>query len=143
MKKRMNLTTVLFTVAVLIGVSVLLVMGSANAKVSVNDNSVDIKGMYGVTVQFSDIEKIELIEKTMSEIGTGRRTNGYGGLGQSLKGHFKSDTNGEMLLFVQSRTAPTILIERTDGKDIYISFTDGEATRKLYDNITLALNNIG
>lgn len=139
-KKGTTLASVLITISALIVVGVMLVLGSADTKVNITDNSLDIKGMYGVSVQFLDIESVDLIESTMSQIGTGRRTNGFGGMGQSLKGHFKSEVNGDMLLFVQSRTAPTIAIKRVSGKDIYISFTDSDATRKLYTNLMLAIN---
>lgn len=75
---------------------------------------------------------IILIEKSMSDIGIGTRTNGYGGIGVALKGNFKSDNLGKTLLFVQSKSSPTIKIERTDKKDVYISFCNSESTEQLY-----------
>ncbi len=58
--------------------------------------------------------------------------NGYGGIGEALKGNFKSDTLGETILFVQSKSFPTIKIKRTDKKDVYISFRSSESTEQLY-----------
>lgn len=88
--------------------------------------------MYGLNIDFSEIANIFLIEKSMSDIGIGTRTNGYGGTGGALKGNFKSDTLGETLLFVQSKSSPTIKIERTNKKDVYISLRNSENTEQLY-----------
>jgi len=94
--------------------------------------------MYGLTVDFFDITEVSLLEKSMNEIGAGRRTNGYAS-GQTLKGNFESENLGKMLLFVQADTSPTILIKRNNDKDIYISFRDGAATRNLYNNLIEAM----
>ena len=59
-------------------------------------------------------------------------SNGYGGFGGSLKGYFKSDKLGEIVIFVHSQSSPTIRIERMGKKDIYISFRDSEKTEQLY-----------
>jgi hypothetical protein len=67
--------------------------------------------MYGLTINFSEIADVSLIENSMSNIGIGSRTNGYGGFGESLKGNFKSDTLGDIILFVNSKSSPTIKIE--------------------------------
>lgn len=75
--------------------------------------------MYGVEIDFSEILEISLIEESMSDIGIGIRSNGYGGFGGSLKGNFKSDSIGDTLLFVYAKSSPTIKIERANKKDIY------------------------
>lgn len=41
--------------------------------------------MYGFDIYFSEVADVSLIEKSMNEIGTGIRTNGYGGFGEHLK----------------------------------------------------------
>jgi len=71
-------------------------------KVSILDDHIQIKAIYGLNIDFSEISDISLIEKSMRDIGIGKRTNGYGGIGETLKGNFKSDTLGETLLFVQA-----------------------------------------
>lgn len=100
--------------------------------VIIHDDHVQIKALYGLDIDFSEITDISLIDKSMKEIGTGIRVNGYGGFGETLKGNFKSETLGDTLLFVQSETSPTIKIERSGKKDIYISFRDSERTEQLY-----------
>jgi hypothetical protein len=119
------------TVVILIALGALFFYGEKDPDVSILDDHIQIKAMYGLNIGFSEITDISLIEKSMSEIGIGARTNGYGGIGESLKGNFKSDTLGEILLFVQSKSSPTIKIERTNEKDIYISFRSVETTEQL------------
>lgn len=91
--------------------------------------------MYGVNIDFSEINDVFLIEDSMSNIGYGRRINGFGGFGGVLKGNFKSDTIGEALLFVQSQSSPTIKIERANNKDVYISFKNSQSTEQLYHQL--------
>lgn len=95
--------------------------------------------MYGVEIDFSEIIDISLIEESMSDIGIGIRSNGYGGFGGSLKGNFKSDSIGDTLLFVYAKSSPTIKIERANKKDIYISFRNGEKTEELYTELIKTL----
>lgn len=117
---------------ILIAVGALFIYGEKEPDVSIIDERIQIKAMYGLNIDFSEIVGISLINKSMSDIGIGIRTNGYGGIGATLKGNFKSDTLGETLLFVQSKSSPTIKIERTEKKDVYISFRNSESTEQLY-----------
>lgn len=134
------IASIVITVLVAIVIGIMYFYGSKEPVVSIRDNSIEIKSMYGVTVDFSEITDVSLIEKSMSDIGIGVRTNGYdGGIGESLKGNFKADNLGDTLLFVKSKTSPTIRIERGERRDIYINFHDSEATRALYAEIKEAL----
>lgn len=72
-----------------------------------------------------------LIEKSMKKIGIGTRTNGFAGIEGTLKGNFELAT-GNALLFVSSKSSPTIKIERSGKKDVYISFHNNEDTEQLY-----------
>ena len=117
---------------ILIAVGALFFYGEKDPDAIILDNHIQIKAMYGLNIDFSEIDDISLIEKSMSDIGFGIRTNGYGGIGEALKGNFKSDTIGETLLFVQSKSSPTIKIDRTNMKDVYISLRNSESTEQLY-----------
>lgn len=119
-------------VITLIVVGALFFYGEKDLDTSILDDRIQIKAMHGLNIEFSEIADISLIEKSMSDIGIGTRINGYGGIGRALKGNFKSDTLGETLLFVQSKSSPTIKIERTDKRDVYISFCNSESTEQLY-----------
>ena len=142
--KKLFLIGTVLAVMVFIGMGIILFNGTPDPNVIVGGNDVQIKGMYGVTIGFDEIKSITLIEKSMNELGVGERTNGFrngfGAFGNSLKGHFRSETLGETLLFVRADSSPTIKIERGDGKeDIYISLRDGEATKALYDKLMAAI----
>ena len=128
-----------FCTVILIGVGIIMFRGAAEPEVYVLEGGIQITGMYGLTEDFSEITGITLIDKTMKELGPAARTNGYGGLGEALKGNFSSGEYGEILLFVQSETAPTIHIGRSGGRDIFISFRDSEETVELYNEMKAAL----
>lgn len=124
---------------ILIAVGVLLFYGEKDPDACILDDRLQIKAMYGISIDFSEIADVSLIEKSMNDIGIGTRTNGYGGFGGALKGNFKSDTLGEALLFVQTKSSPTIKIERSEKKDVYISFVNNESTEMLYRELIAAI----
>jgi hypothetical protein len=128
------MTTSVVAIA-LIGACALTFSGAIDPPVNVNVNGIEIKGMYGLDVTFSEITDITLLEQSMSKIGVGARTNGYGGFGQALKGNFRMSNGSNVLLFVQADTSPTIRIARDGKSQVYLSFRDGEATRDLYDKL--------
>jgi hypothetical protein len=124
---------------VLIVVGAVLIYGTQEPSVVVFDNSVQIKAMYGLTIAFSDITDISLIENSMCELKVGKRVNGVDVFG-TLQGHFKSDTLGETLLFVRLNSSPTIRIERSNGKDVYLSFSSGEITIGLFNELKATMD---
>lgn len=123
------------TAIILIGVGVLLYYGEKDPVVIVHEDHIEIKDMYGLNINYSEISDLTLIEKSMKDIGIGTRTNGFDGFGDSLKGYFKSDNLGNTLLFVQAESSPTIRIERIDQKDVYISFKNSETTKQIYQEL--------
>lgn len=131
---------IIIAVIVIITVGVVLIYGAQEPRVTVFDNSVQIKAMYGLTIDFSNITNVSLIEKSMREIGNvGIRVNGADTFG-TLQGHFKSDTLGETLLYVRSNSSPTIQIERDNDKDIYLSFNSSEKTIMLFNELNTAID---
>ena len=130
-----------FTGVILVASGVMVLAGMQDPSVNINDDRIVIGGMYGISISFSEMTSISLIEKSMREIYGGdssMRTNGFGGIGQANKGHFHSARFGAHRLYVQARTAPTIHIERSNG-DVFISFRDGKKTEKLYREINAAM----
>jgi len=135
-RPRSKLRTMLIiavTAVTLAGMAVLFVMGEREPVVTVGAESVHISGWYGTTIAHADISGIELVEQTMRGIGAGMRRNGYA-MGSTLKGHFTAG-----LVFADASAAPTLRITRANASNIYISFTNPEATRALYNELT-ALN---
>ena len=132
------LTVILgFTSIVLIGSAIMMVVGEFDPIVRVKSDGINISGMYGITIRSDEITDIILIEDSMRGIFTDTgaiRTNGFDGFGQVQKGYFNSSEYGSHIRFVQTRSSPTILIERW-AYNVFISFRDGEKTRALYNEL--------
>ncbi|MCL2004144.1 MAG: hypothetical protein FWG72_09115 [Oscillospiraceae bacterium] len=133
--KGMKIFTIASTAVILAAVAGLLALSFRDPSVTVEDRQIRISGMYGQTIGFDEVKSITLIEKTMNELGPGRRINGVGGIGQTLRGCFNSDGLGTAALFVKSRTAPTIWIECEGRPDVYISYGDSQKTREVYEGL--------
>ncbi|MDR0347370.1 MAG: DUF3784 domain-containing protein [Coriobacteriales bacterium] len=132
-----RVTAIVATVATVITclmVGIGLYLGSREPVATVLEDAIQIEAMYGLTIEFAEIDGITLLESRMDDMDAGSRRNGYAG-GGIWKGHFRSDTLGETLLFVDARTAPTIWIERQGQEDVYLSFRDSEKTRELYQEL--------
>jgi hypothetical protein len=134
-RKSVVVAAIIISAVIFIAVGTLFFYGEKDPNVNILDDCLQIKAMYGLNIGFSEIADISLIEKSARDMDIGIRTNGYGGIGGTLKGNFKSDTLGEILLFVQAKSSPTIKIERFDKKDVYISFRNSETTEELYTEL--------
>jgi len=139
-KKIAIIISIVITVLILIGIGLMFYFGEKDPVINIHGNSVQISAMYGLTVDFVDISDVILVEKSMRDIGVGTRTNGYGGIGQALKGNFNSTSQGQTLLFVYASSTPTIQIVRSGGVDIFISFRDGDAARSVYQKLAAAIS---
>lgn len=125
----------LFFAGICIIIGIMSYYGELDPEIIIDSDKIRIEAMYGVDINTSEIADISLIDKSINEMGIGKRTNGYDGFGKALKGNFKSDSLGETLLFVIENSSPTIKIERIGQKDIYISLTDSDKTRHLYQQL--------
>jgi len=140
---RKHIIAIIVITAIIISLGVITYDGEKEPVVSIVNNHVQIACRHGLDVDLHDIARISLIEKSMKDIGFGISVGGYGVFGRALKGNFESrQSQGDsFLLFVQSGSSPTILIERGGfhQKDIYISFRDGKKTEMLYNEIKAAV----
>ena len=135
-----RIMNILVTTAVVICLGVDAYNGEKDPVVNIFDNSIQVTGKgYEAIAYFPEITGISLIEKNMKDIGVGIRVGGYRGFGGTLRGNFESPQGGFILLFVQSRSSPTIWIEREFKKDIYISFRDGKKTEMSYNEMKAAI----
>ena len=136
---------IIIVIMVIVRVGNGIYQGEKEPVISILDNSIQIKSTYRLNVDFSTITGISLIEKSMKDISTVRRTSlvikRYNLLRKAYKGYFRSDHLGDILLFVQYKSSPTILIERADNIDIYISFRDGINTVMLYNEMKAMIRN--
>ena len=129
-------SALIISIATILGTGVMMFQGMEEPVVSVSDGSLHIDSMYGLSVDLADITAVSLLESTLHDLARedAIKTNGFA-LGQTYKGNFKSESLGEVLLFVQADSSPTLLIERTSGKDIYLSFSDSATTEQIYQSL--------
>lgn len=117
-------------ILVLLIVGSMIIYGSLDNEVSLNANSIEIKGKYGATINFSEIERISLIDELPP---VNKKVNGFK-LGDILKGYFDLETLGEGILFIQRGQPPYIYIELKDSY-IIINSEDPNVTQELYSAI--------
>ena len=125
-----------FVTLILTGVVIMFIFGLSAPNVNISDDSIRITGLYGVTVELSDIEGITLLEQNIAEIRPGMRTNGFAA-GNVLRGNFVLGR----LFIMDSQTGPVIRIDRSSGAPIFIGFANSDTTRQVYQELKLALPN--
>ncbi len=103
--------------------------GSINYKY--NENSFYIHASYwsDITVEYSDIESIELLDNCEK----GMRTNGYGG-SKLLLGSFENTMLGDYTRYTFTSCKSCILLT-IDGKPLVINASTDEETKELFDVI--------
>jgi len=136
-KKLAVFIAIILSVQLCIGIGLMFYRGEMNPVVRFHSDRIQISAMYGLDVDFTNIADVSLINSSMSQLGTGSRTDGYGG--RALKGHFSSSESGSRLLFVDPSSSPTIRIERVRGADIYISYSDSAKTIATYNELISAI----
>jgi len=110
---------------------VLIVSGGRETKVTLEDNGFTIKGIYGQTILYSDLIRVD----TVSEIPKIElRTNGYS-FGKTKTGNFRLADKSQVKLFVKQGSAPYILIQSNGREPIYINFEDKQKTLNLYNDL--------
>lgn len=116
--------------------TILIFSGSRDTEVTTTDAEFRIKGMYGLTIKYSDIIKLD----TVSELpGIKLRTNGYA-LGKSYKGNFRLRNEEKAKLFIKHGSHPYIFI-KTDKLNIYLNFKKPGNTVYLFNTLATKLKN--
>jgi|WetSurMetagenome_2_1015567.scaffolds.fasta_scaffold67705_2 hypothetical protein len=110
--------------------AILILSGSQDTKLIYTDSSFEIKGLYGMTMDYSRINQIDTLN-TLPGIKT--RTNGYA-FGKSLRGNFKLSDQTKVKLFIKKESIPFIMI-RTNDAILYLNFRDPQMTINTYKKI--------
>ena len=100
-------------------------------KVIIDNNSIKIKGLYGVNIPFNDITEIDTLSILPS---IRRKTNGYAD-GNTMVGYFKMSDNSKAKLFIKTRNSPYLMIKSKHTVPVYISFEDRHKTVKLFEDL--------
>ncbi|MFN8255941.1 MAG: PH domain-containing protein [Bacteroidales bacterium] len=106
----------------------IVVYGRQEAKVSVNENSLVIKGMYSEEIPLNTISMVDTVS-TLPEIEM--RTNGFAA-GGVCKGNFRLKEVGEAKLYVNLKCSPYIVFKTSDNKLFYLNFNEKIKTIELF-----------
>ncbi len=122
--KTLFVVTLLVIIFVVTGGS--LYYFSQSSEIVVEKNIISISGPFGT--------KAEIVEaQLVNEIGTiGLKTNGFH-LGDVYKGHFKVKDIGDCLLFLESGSAPFIIITTREGSKIVVNGVDDSTAKLILD----------
>lgn len=91
------------------------------------DTSMTITGMYGLTLNFSDI----ILSDTMQKLPSIRsKTNGYASR-RLLKGHFRLQDHSKVMLFIHKGKPPYIHL-KTPDRNVWLNFENPSRTREVF-----------
>lgn len=110
------------------GIAYSLDYNSKPVTVVITGQAIEIKGMYGLSIDRSAIKSITLQEKLPAIL---LRTNGLA-VGSHLKGHFTMEMFGSVNLYIDRNIPPFIVIQ-TDGQSIIINQVSSADTKALYE----------
>ena len=111
--------------------------GEDDPTVEIVDGGINIIDGYGLKIDFSEITDFSLMENRISDIGITWKTFGYA-TSTTQKGYFRSNRHGSVLLFTKTNSSPTIHIKREGKADVFLNFSNNEATRALYNDMKTA-----
>lgn len=124
----------ILAVVMLLGLAfpaILLLASQKPAVATVTDKTLNISGIYGMSI---DRSKITICDTILSLPPVKIKTNGYA-LGKILRGNFKLQNGEKVKLFIYKENPPYIHIRADDG-NIFLNLKDAELTRKLFSDIT-------
>ncbi len=111
-------------------VTALSYYGYSEDSLSVSTDGLEIEGMYGVDLAADEIAQIELVE-SLPVIRS--RVHGIS-MSTRFKGYFRTEDFQKIKLVVNENKGPFILIQTTEGLEIYYSATSGK-TQETFDQI--------
>lgn len=133
-KKKDTLLVAVIMTSVILFVFLLMFTTLRAAKFDVNEDVIEISGMFGKDIEIRNIEDITLttMPEVTSKISGSKVSNVY-------KGKFKTVEYGEVYIFVNDKRENVLVIETNDI--IYIINEESEeALHDLYDSILLMIN---
>lgn len=126
--------TIIITFMVFFFIGLLIISGLRETVVITTESDIRIMGMYGLTINYSDIIQLDTISK-LPRIRL--RTNGFA-FAKSLKGNFRLQDQEYAKLFIKAGTPPYILI-RTKELNVYLNFRDPKKATELFNIMTTNL----
>ncbi|HOP03203.1 MAG TPA: DUF3784 domain-containing protein [Tenuifilaceae bacterium] len=115
-------------------VAMVILYGLKPVKISIQEQTINIEGMYGCTINTADIEEIKLID-SMPQILL--RTNGFH-LGTTYKGYFALSGFPKVKLFIQNQDGPFLMLSTKHNNIYIINFAEINETKRLHTNLVEA-----
>lgn len=132
-KTNYYLTLTIIILALILPIGIIL-SGKREIKISMSNSDFSFKGIYGMTIKYSNIKQIDTIS-FLPRIGL--RINGYA-FGKTLKGNFTLNDRTKVKLFITKGTPPYVLI-KTESDILYINFKNPDKTVDLFNALTTTL----
>jgi hypothetical protein len=129
--KSVNTIIIVFLITLFAGCGVM-----TTTEISVIHNEIIISGRYGERINVEDVDRIKLQEQMPRIL---LRTNGTA-FGEIRRGYFRLENIGRAKLFLESRSAPFILIEKNNGEKIFLNRSNREQTENYYQKLREWLN---
>jgi hypothetical protein len=134
--KRVKLTYVILGLVAVFVIG-LFTYGYLPSKAVISDNKIKFSGMYGIELNVTDIEYVELLDM-IPDVKT--RTNGFSS-GLVKKGFFNLDNFGKTRLLISSNKSPYLIITKNNSDKIIVNFKDKTETKKLFGEIKTLIDN--
>ncbi len=99
-------------------------------------DALKIKGMYGLSIPYSQIEKVDTISGLP---GISIRTNGYS-FNETRIGNFRLTNGEDVKLFVKKGSGPFIQIQSKDNVPVYIGLGNRNLTSDLFAQLKKRIN---
>ena len=94
-------------------------------------NSVRITNSLGKEMLFSEVQEIKLVSELPKVVV---RKGGFE-LGEVKKGRFKTKDREEIILYLQSKDFPYIMLIKKNGEKMFYNYKYPEKTRQTYQQI--------
>lgn len=133
-RKKSYIISLSLFIIVVGGVIGLMIFTYQDYEVIVENEQLEITGMYGEQWSMENLKWVELLDE-MPEVTA--KTNGVG-LPTLAKGQFTVKGYGNSFLFIQKESKPVILIETTE-KPIFLNHQSPSITEKWFDQLRLQI----
>jgi len=130
-KSTQKWTNPLWFLSILLIPALIIIPNYRETKVQIDNTGFKIKGVYGLTIPYSDLEQIDTISN-LPRISL--RTNGYA-FGKTLIGNFKFTDDSHVKLFVKKGFEPYLMIKSKGRVPVYINFESKQKTIDLYNEL--------
>jgi hypothetical protein len=107
----------------------LLLRGLSNNEIVVQQDKIQIEGMYGQVIMLADIDSLEITTQ-LPRLST--RTNGFA-LGRVKKGYFKTKSGDKVLLYIADADKPCLALRIQNQGWIYYNSTTKPLVEVLAD----------